>query len=592
MPGLSVLRSGNDSERFEAVLDGLLYLDDYGRETLYTDATTSVGWSGYPEYPVRTFETDAYHLMLEGHLYATDHVERAVRRVADRIFAGDSEAVERWLLDRDAEFVLLAVEKASGDVAVLNDVLGRLPLYQATVDGDPALSRELGFFVDAADPGMDQLGIAELLLFGYPLGDRTLYEGVRQVEPGSLVRFTDDGPSVERVHQYRFERTPNGAKSVTENAERLAELLRAACRHRATGGTNVVSLSGGLDSRAVAAGFAAEEVPFVTATFDRGGRDADEAAVAEEVADVLGADWEHVDVGPATGTTLQTLLATKRGLNYLGMGFILEFFETLRARHGAGATYVTGDGGDKIFPSYRGKRFDDTSEVIDYLLADASRLDIDTVTDLVDPDAGAIRAEIRGRLESYPGEDPTENYERFLFRERGANWLFHGEDRNRYYFWSVAPFWSWPMVEYAMGVPHDQKKRERLYAATIEALSPDVAEVEYANFGAPITSMEYTVKRFSYDALGHYPAVRDAVVGLVQRGTVDEYPPNVARVLARQRRVGAVGEVLSERAIEALATDRTACDRTAAYNLLTVTSAIERREGESTLAAFAGDEFE
>ncbi|MFW6385360.1 MAG: asparagine synthase-related protein [Halodesulfurarchaeum sp.] len=586
MPGLSLLRTPDtESHRtFEALLDELLYRSDYSKRHLFSTEDLRLDSTDYPSYPIETFENDSFFVALEGRLYATEDVEGALFDVATWLHSGNDERIRRWLLDRDAEFVLVVVDKETADVVVLTDILGRLPVYLFREDETVLVSRELGSVLDFTTPTMDSMGVAQMLLFGYPLGERTLYDGIHQLEPASVIQLSRGSVSVEQIHQYRFDRTERDDRSVSENAAVLTDRFVDACANRSTGGTNVVSLSGGLDSRAIASCYAKNDLPFVAATYARENEES-EADIARAVMDELDAPWDVYELSPPTGAEVRTLLDMKRGMNYLGMAYILEFFSRLRSDYGSDMTYVTGDGGDKIFPAHS-RGFTSVDEVVSYLLKDASRFDVETVAGLTDVPEEAIVDEMYRTIEDYPGSDPDHLYTLFLFRERGAKWLFHGEDRNRYYFWSVAPFWSWPMVEYAMEVPDDQKRRERLYETFIRSFSDSVVDIEYANFGASLGSIEYDVKRGAYDFLGRYPAVRDAVISLVRSGRTNEYDPTVATVLQRQATSNGIGEVLSHEAVSTIASDRTSCNSTQAYNLLTVTTAVEAVYGRSTLDAF------
>jgi asparagine synthase (glutamine-hydrolysing) len=55
----------------------------------------------------------------------------------------------------------------------------------------------------------------------------------------------------------------------------------------------------------------------------------------------------------STGKDLMTLLNIRSGMNYLAMGYILQFFDMLMERHGARLTYLTGYGGDIVLPNWK-----------------------------------------------------------------------------------------------------------------------------------------------------------------------------------------------------------------------------------------------
>jgi asparagine synthase (glutamine-hydrolysing) len=76
-------------------------------------------------------------------------------------------------------------------------------------------------------------------------------------------------------------------------------------------------------------------------------------------------------------------------------------------------------------------------------------------------------------------------------------WLFEGEDRNRFYFWSGSPFYSIQFFTYAMNCPDSQKSRYLLYRRVLEELSPLAAETPDDNVGLPPASRWHGLKRTS-----------------------------------------------------------------------------------------------
>ncbi len=524
MPGLSVVRGRDafDDATLDAALDSLLFRDDYERETLYADGEYVVVATAYPSYPVRRVETDDWVAVLDGRLYdvADEDVPATLERIGQWAVDGDDEALSEWLSARDGDFVILALPKNGGDAVVVNDALGRLPTFRAGVGGADVVTREPKLVTELARrtgdrPMVDRLGVAQTLLFGYRLGSRTLFEGVDRLPPATRARLGEGGAPAS-VYVHDFGRTPHASKSVEENAARLAEKFASACRNRSDAGTtSVVSLSGGLDSRAAAAGYCAAGVPFATATFDRAGGDtAADVRAAREVASVLDAPWTayHVDRDEAD---MRELLDTMQGTNSVSMGHIVEFLSGVAADHDA-PVLVTGDGGDKAFPNLDpGRSFGSLDDLLRYVLEAESVFSTSDAAAIARVDEDRLVASVRERLDSYPESTLADRYVHFYVRERGVNWLNLGEDRNRHYCWSVSPFYALPFFTDAMGCPADQKSRSRLYRRFIAELAPEVLDVEYADFGAPVTSTEYALKRFAYDAFAGYPRLKQSLLNLV-----------------------------------------------------------------------------
>ena len=595
MPGVSVARrdGGLEADAFRRSLESVRFFDDYGEEWLVNRPGVTAAATGYDDYPVRSVEADGATAILEGHLYdvdGEDEVEAHLRDVAAWVREDDVAQLSAWVSGRDGDFVVYVVGEGGG-VTVVNDAFGRLPLFHATVGGATVLSRELKFVREfarrAGEPvAVDAMGVAQTLLFGYRLGPRTLFSGVSRVPPGSLVRFPDSAdadPDVTRLHGFSFGGDSHADRGVEENAAALASLFRDACRDRTAvgereGRETVLALSGGLDSRAVAAGFHAIGADFRAATFDRSdGSASDEVRAARAVAETLDVEWTEYEAS-GSAALRETLLSTKQGMNDLRLSFLLDFLDSVG--EGRGATYVTGDGGDKAFPDHTPPRsFEDVDDLVDYVVSSNRIFSPEEAAGVAGVSEEALLESVRARVESYPEGDLRARYVHFLIRERGMNWLFDGEDRNRYYHWTVSPFYSLPFFRYALNCPDGQKRGNELYRAFLAELEPAVLDVEYVNFGAPITSIEYRAKQFVYDALARHPDLRARAVDLIKRVKNDRTvsAPEVARAVREQvRGSDAIGRALSAEAVERIVENPAGHSEPAMYHLYTVTSLVER----------------
>jgi asparagine synthase (glutamine-hydrolysing) len=187
-------------------------------------------------------------------------------------------------------------------------------------------------------------------------------------------------------------------------------------------------------------------------------------------------------------------------------------------------------------------------------------------------------------LASYPERDRAAKYDHFMFRERGLNFIQHGEDRNRYYCWSVSPFYDPAVFRYALSCPPAQKGERALFAAILRELAPELLEFDYANLGAPIGSLEFRLKQHVLDFLmGHKP-IKDIVARVVKRES-----EATARIGSR------IASALAEGDVEPLASDRIqdVVDNAGSHRpyglntLLTLTLLAAELEGESAPRAQA-----
>ncbi|MDS0475130.1 asparagine synthase-related protein [Natrinema sp. 1APR25-10V2] len=590
MVGVTGRTTSSDDRSFAASLEPLVHTDRYEREVVHESSSCAVGTTAYPEYPVRIVEDEDRWVCLEGRIYdrPDDVLERELLEVATDVLAadGDEAFLTEWLLETDGEFLLVAVDKDSGRLGLLNDPLARLPTYYFH-DGETFLfSRELRYLINEAPiEGFDPMGVAQCLLFGYSLGDRTLVQGANRLRPGTKLTVDPDCGAITEtaLHRFDFGEPTFADRSRSRNASELVDRFERACRRRSgRGSRDVISLSGGLDSRSVLAGYSAEGIPMTAATMasDEFVPPSD-VEIARELAGELEVDWQRYEVGPPNGSDLDRIIKTKNGQIGLLTSFILDFFRQLRAEYDASLTYVTGDGGDKVLPDLTPARpLADESELVDYIVEENCFLSLEQVARITGLSAEAIRRSVHDRLCMYPESDPDSKYVHFLVYERGVNFLFEGEDRNRFFFWSTTPFYSSDFFRYAMNCPPDQKARYNLYRSFLSELEPAAAELPHPDYGVPVASTRHEAAAFVDDLLSRYPRVFDAVQPIVKSinglETDSQLRPDTVDCIRTQvEQCEAVDDVLSTDELHAFLDARADHDRTSVYRLFALTSFID-----------------
>jgi len=180
----------------------------------------------------------------------------------------------------------LAIWDSRRRVAILAvDGFGLRPLYYRRIGRFLAFaSRVSALEACGAPPApVDEAGVAEFLVFGMPIGTRTLLEDVQLVPPGTMVTARVDGkgtrrfwrPSYQPMNGTRFSRADWGERAAEVFLKALKEIARA---------TSVIDvpLSGGLDSRLIVAALHRLEVP--VRAFTIGSPDAPDLRIAARVA--------------------------------------------------------------------------------------------------------------------------------------------------------------------------------------------------------------------------------------------------------------------------------------------------------------------
>jgi asparagine synthase (glutamine-hydrolysing) len=509
MPGLSLITDASGSLRREettirAALESLRHFPDYVTRIVALSGSYAVGTSSYDGYPLAVLEEGAHLVVLEGCVYNETEttVRRALADAARAVFVEHRPpaTVARRIVDSfDGDFLVAMLDRATGAVVVVNDRFGRLPVYYAADAGRLVLSRELRFVVRSAGVDeLDTMAVAQFLLFGYPLGTRTVFAAVSRL-PAASVLWSDphDGSmAVSTLHTYDFDdrgerRTENDRVAALVDTFRRAVEARVRPDH-----PTVLSLSGGLDSRAVAAALHGGGAPFVARTLlDARGQARADAERARQVAAALGIPWRLCELPAPRGADILTLLGLKEGANYLGMCFVVPFLEAVRAECGPRTTFFTGDQGDKILGDIVPVvRLDGMAALTEYIAARERIVPLEDVVAITGVARDDLLHEIAARLRSYPEREPGRLYVHFLFYERALKWLFEGEDRNRCFFWSVTPFYAREFFEHAMSASDEERAYGRLRRAFMETLSPTLAGIANASTGAPIGSLAHRVK--------------------------------------------------------------------------------------------------
>lgn len=517
MPGINILSrhaaaTSVQVAEFNRIQKAMHHGSGYQTENLLSTDSLLLGVTRYEEYPVTCYKQGAFTIVVEGKIY--NKSDQVIRDDLLSIASDVSEnghirdtSLKSWMLDADGDFVVVIHDKRRNNVTVFNDALGRLPVYYHFDRGILAVSREVKFICSVQKTvEFSRFALADYLLFRYPLGDNTLINDILRLPPATALRFRCESQELDvvSIHAWKLEADAVDNLSDQELADRLVQLFEDSVRQRSqslAGFQNIVSLSGGFDSRAVLAGMGRTHTQSIGATFlDAGGACRRELPIARRITEILGVQHAVVELPEPGLDDIRRLVSLKDGLNYSAMAFILTFFEELKKTYGRKLAYWTGDGGDKVLPALAPVRAPASVEGLARMIIDKnSSFGLNEVSELLGVDKSAYEQRLAEHVGHYPEESFSAKYTHFMLFERGFKWLFEGEDRNRYFFWTVAPFYSIEFIKFAMRVPQQRKRHYRLYAKFLERLNADCAKVKHDKWKFRITSALSPLEFFAYD---------------------------------------------------------------------------------------------
>jgi len=196
-------------------------------------------------------------------------------------------------------FTLAIWDEENETLYFANDRSGLRPFFfHRTEAGRVLFASEVKGILAATGPlAPDPHGITDLIVFGFPLETRTLFQGLQGVPPGSITAIRKG--SLEQRQYRRLEYAWEAHRSVrrSEWVERTAECFRSCLRAMVEEeGPYAVPLSGGMDSRIIAAGLHADGRKALTYTIgSEGSRD---VAIGRMVARRLRTDHREVVLDP------------------------------------------------------------------------------------------------------------------------------------------------------------------------------------------------------------------------------------------------------------------------------------------------------
>ncbi|MBZ0282930.1 MAG: hypothetical protein K8L97_19475 [Anaerolineae bacterium] len=596
MPGISLVFNLAGELRKSAIVQSLgetLYFPSNFQETLHDSPSCFVGCVRYEDYPVTTFENDSFQIILEGRIYdkPLEQVQSELYELAHLIFGSNPrDRLVNWLFHTDGEFVIVIYDKRSNRIALFNDILGRLQLYFHQTQNEILISRDIRFLANLLPlRQFDRMALAQYLLLGFPFGRRTLFENVDLLPPASFILASPHKFQHEQIYSFNFDHKENRTKTIHQNAEAMVSIFYEATRNRTNPQhTNVLSLSGGRDSRSIGAALHNLNLPFITASFLDYYRVAkSDVELAEQTAKLFNAEWRVSELGPTTGEETFKLLKIKGGLCGLRLCDILVFFEAIKQYSDQPIYYFTGDGGGKISDQRAARHLTDTHDLVQFVTSRHQRASLDTASALTGVPKREIVDELYECFEAYPEKDTNQKHVHYLIYERAPKFAFESEDRNRCYFWSMAPFYSIHFFNYVMHCPDDQKANYALYSEFMSRLSPSAAALTEQNVGLPITSKRYRlkhgVKRMLMGAVSRSPRLVRYAKNVI--GRTNPYAPDhliIQCIMDQLRNSPSVSNYLSAPAVHNMLSNLQQYSKEEFQLLLTITSAIESFEEPHT----------
>jgi asparagine synthase (glutamine-hydrolysing) len=388
-------------------------------------------------------------------------------------------------------FCLALYDSVERSLTLLSDRYGFRPLYYKAEASSLLFGSELKG-VCAADQSprkIDEVGTAELFSYGTHFRERTWMEGCVRLPPATILTIQKTGFQTRKYWSYRY---LEGAPSLDQQTycTVFGTLLDRAVERCMKGSHRIgIFLSGGYDSRSVAASIRKYRLPISALTFgNAGSRD---VLYATMLAERLGLDHTALtDSGPylyrnchgivwrtegmssfANTTSIRYHSLMKGKMDLILTGFLAEFGGShtwprlLMARSRAAATRA-------IFDHFLGIRLNMARRVFNPAF-------FERVFE-------AVRARFEESFASVDNDHPLNLADCWNVMHLQPRSTYHSTSIDRHLFEARAPHMDTELVDFLLTIPPYRRLEQRAYKRMIFHRFPEIRDVPCTNSGLPV----------------------------------------------------------------------------------------------------------
>lgn len=455
---------------------------------LFSNDKISITKTESTDYPISLHKLDRDTLLIiEGKIY--DRELESIIATVNAFYHTELKALDNFIFNIDGEFYIYLVDLISNVLHVYGDHLNRLPLYYGRNGTQWMVSRDIYHLTRFHSSTIDRLNLAEYLVLNYNLEERTLFSGIYSLQINRLLRVnmsTGDMASLAREAYHVLPAESTILKLSDKVLDGIVDSFVLSCKNRC-GVKNVLSLSGGMDSRSLAVGLKRAGLSYSAVTFeDEDGTATNDVIIAEEIARTLELDWTKIQLDNSSfPDDVYSAVRFKLGIQPSRLYFLYQYCHKVLNAYGGSITFFTGDGGDKVFPDLSdGISFDDNQKLLDHILKEHSEFSLCDAAFLAGVPESDLRNQFLRIVDELPGNQSKLKYEQFILRGRMKRYIFEGEDRNRAYYWSTTPFLSKPFFSLMMSIDRNIKANSEFYRSFVARLDPAIGLIRSEKYSA------------------------------------------------------------------------------------------------------------
>lgn len=231
-------------------------------------------------------------LISKGHTFVVNNDPEFILHFYEEYKSNFAEKIK----DLNGIFLFAIYDFNSHELIICNDRYGLKPLYLCDRHDYLLFSSEIkAILQDASFKREVNLGaMAEFFSFGYLLGNNTLIEGIKLLPPASIYTYSNAKCEIKQYWNWSEIKKIDviDEEKIVDELGRL--WLQAVERRMQGNGKICVTLSGGLDSRAIVSAIDSKHLPIHTLTF--GKKECDDYTIAKRVSEILKTKHHFVEI--------------------------------------------------------------------------------------------------------------------------------------------------------------------------------------------------------------------------------------------------------------------------------------------------------
>ena len=369
---------------------------------------------------------------------------------------------------------------------LVNDRYGLRPHYYAINNGKLLFAPEVKAILQDNDfeKELNHETVADFFAFGEILGNKTFFKRIEVLPPASILTYERGEISIKQYWRFNYE--PDYNKTEDEFVDELVKTFKKAVAIRMKDNYRYgVSLSGGLDSRAVVAAIEKNKRKEVL-TFTFGPLDCDEVKIAKKVSNKAGTKHKILEITPEMIIdNAENEVYLSDGLDYIGVSYILPIHRLIKSNIDAVFTGFALD--TSLSSMYLTKEISNTKsdkELFNILYEKMTVFSDKELSKLfVDEYYSKIRAyplsSFKKAFDEVKDDHPGNKSNLFGFLNHARRWTLMGHVLMRFAVEDLNPALDNEFINITRTIPPELRLNHRIYRKFLKKLSPELARIIY-----------------------------------------------------------------------------------------------------------------